>query len=133
MTPSDLLTRAASEGVHVRPDAGLLRWRGPATPELVELLREHKPALLNLLAELDAEAGEDWGHVAEQPDRLAAFASLVAIDRQRSAGTIPPHYTSTTTCRTCGPVPAFPGCPPVVAACMWCRHGGAPYARRDER
>lgn len=49
-----------------------------------------------------------------------AFADLVAITEMREKGQVPAHYTATTKCRHCGPVPIFEGCPPKVDGCPWC-------------
>ncbi len=59
---------------------------------------------------------------------MAVMAELEEIVRMREIGEIPAHYTSTTTCTHCGPVPIWNGCPPEVQGCPWCmnRHAGLP-------
>ena len=57
-----------------------------------------------------------------------AMAELAKIIEMRKRGQIPANYTSTTTCKHCGPVPIWEGCPPKVLGCPWCfnRHRGLP-------
>jgi len=66
----------------------------------------------------------------ETTDQRETYARLVAIDRQRRDGIVPAHYTATTHCNSCGPVPIFQGCPPEVEGCPWCLVGGPPPAEQ---
>ncbi len=45
---------------------------------------------------------------------------MIQITQMRYEGKTPDHYTSTTTCNRCGPVPIWEGCPPKVLGCPWC-------------
>jgi len=53
---------------------------------------------------------------------------MLRIQDIRSKGIAPDHYTATTTCKHCGPVPIWEGCPPEVLGCPWClnRIDGSP-------
>jgi len=55
-----------------------------------------------------------------KPDEVPIAAELVEIVQMRERGDIPTHYTSTTTCKHCGPVPIWNDCPPEVQSCPWC-------------
>lgn len=57
----------------------------------------------------------DW-----EPHELPVAMEAEAIRLARLAGNIPDHYTSTTTCKHCGSVPIWDGCPPAVQGCPWC-------------
>ena len=56
---------------------------------------------------------------------------MLRIQEMRSRGIVPDHYSATTKCRRCGPVPIFEGCPPEVGGCPWCfnRLKGLPIPR----
>ena len=79
----------------------------------------------------------EWSELLEnkngelEPDEVPVAAELVEIIQMREQGEIPAHYTSTTTCKHCGPVPIWNGCPPEVKGCPWClnRHSGLPIPR----
>ena len=45
---------------------------------------------------------------------------MLRIQNMRSRGIVPDHYTATTTCKHCGPVPIWNGCPAAVQSCPWC-------------
>ena len=68
----------------------------------------------------------EWSELFEtsndelEPDERPVAAELGEIIRMRARGEIPAHYTSTTTCKHCGPVPIWDGCPPEVQGCPWC-------------
>ena len=68
----------------------------------------------------------EWSELFEtskdelEPDELPVAAELVEIVQMRERGEMPTHYTSTTTCKHCGPVPIWEGCPPEVQGCPWC-------------
>ena len=50
------------------------------------------------------------------------FVYGVGSEELRSSGIAPPHFTATTNCRGCGPVPIFEGSPQEVDICPWCRN-----------
>ena len=54
------------------------------------------------------------------PEERPVVMAMVEITRMRLLGEVPSHYTSTTTCRRCGEVPIFDGCPDSVEGCPWC-------------
>lgn len=56
---------------------------------------------------------------------------MLRIQDMRSRGIVPDHYSATTECKRCGPVPIFEGCPPEVNGCPWClnRIKGLPIPR----
>ena len=54
------------------------------------------------------------------PDEVPVAAELIEIVKMRERGETPAHYTFTTTCKHCGPVPIWDGCPPEVNGCPWC-------------
>ena len=66
-----------------------------------------------------------------EPHERDTAKALLAIMRMRERGEVPDHYTATTTCTRCGPVPIFPGVPDKVQGCPWClnRHAGKPIPR----
>ncbi|MHB8455359.1 MAG: TubC N-terminal docking domain-related protein [Acidiferrobacterales bacterium] len=129
----DLLREADRLKIRLQLDGGDIVAEGPLTNELVERLRAHKAELLALLSDssssslygvpledLQDAAGADWPEVESDPDLLETLARAVQIRRLREQGEVPAHYTATTTCRHCGPVPIFPGVGPTVEACPWC-------------
>ena len=69
---------------------------------------------------LEREAGDDWDKVSNDPAQLVAFADSLAIVQIRESGAVPNHYTATTECSHCGPVPIFEGLPAKVFGCPWC-------------
>ena len=79
-------------------------------------------------AELRLLAGDDWPEISADPAQLAAFKAAAAIAEQIQRGEVPEHYTATTECSRCGPVPIFPGAPTKVSGCPWCfnRRAGRP-------
>ncbi len=68
----------------------------------------------------------EWSELLENKngelteDELPAAIEMVAITEMREKGICPDHYTSETTCKNCGPVPIWEGCPPQVIGCPWC-------------
>ncbi len=69
------------------------------------------------LSELEEAAGPDWPEVEADLELVQAFANAVQIRRIRERGEIPPHYTASTVCAGCGPVPIWEGAPEKVLAC----------------
>ncbi len=69
------------------------------------------------------------------PDEMPVVAKMVEIAEMRERGHIPGHYTSTTTCKHCGPVPIWDGCPPEIQGCPWCfnRHKGLPIPQKTSK
>ena len=65
-------------------------------------------------------AGDDWPEIQADPKQLEAFKAAAATAAQIQRGEIPAHYTATTDCKRCGPVPIFPGMPDRLSGCPWC-------------
>ncbi len=117
-----LLIEFSEMGIKVRVDGtdlALIAPKGALTSSFVSRIKEEKTALLVSLDRIRKKAGDDWMEVSNDPERLKAFADLLAIEDMRHCGIAPDHYTSTTDCKHCGPVPIWEGCP-------WCfnRHKG---------
>jgi len=53
-------------------------------------------------------------------DEYQALIRAIEARRTREKGQAPPHYTHTTICQHCGPVPIFPGVGEQVEGCPWC-------------
>lgn len=83
------------------------------------------------LTELRELAGPDWSELEADTELLECFANMVSVRKMRERGEVPPHYTETTICRHCGPVPIFEGAGPTVEGCPWCfnRAAGRPAPR----
>jgi hypothetical protein len=81
--------------------------------------------------EMRALAGPDWPEVQADPALLESLAAAVQTRRMRERGEVPAHYTATTICAGCGPVPIFEGAPARVMGCPWCfnRAAGRPVPR----
>lgn len=114
------------------------------TDAVIDKLRERKSDLLKylhlsgILKKAGIEAsGEDWivtindlqGALSDDDlhdpqlmtlKGLEALASAVRATRMREQGQIPPGWSAITSCRHCGPVPIWKGCPPDVQGCPWC-------------
>ncbi len=58
------------------------------------------------------------GDLTEQ--EMPVAEQMVVITEMRQKGIVPDHYTATTNCKHCGPVPIFEGCWPESDACPWC-------------
>ena len=80
--------------------------------------------------ELRRAAGDYWEEFAV-PAKIIGFADSLATEQIREGGSVPDHYSATTECKCCGPVPIFEGCPPEVGGCPWCfnRLKGLPIPR----
>jgi hypothetical protein len=113
------------EKVHVTP-------REKLTPDLIDRIRRAKPTLLSALDRIRQDSGDEWPQIAADPRQLKAYFELSMIEDMRQRGIAPDHYTATTTCKQCGPVPIWQGCPPEVLGCPWCfnRLQGLPLPRR---
>ena len=70
--------------------------------------------------------GSEWSELLENKNEelkeqeIPVAEEMVVITEMRQRGICPDHYTATTECRRCGPVPIWPGCPPQVHGCPWC-------------
>ncbi len=70
--------------------------------------------------------GSEWSELLENKNEelteqeIPVAEEMVVITEMRQRGICPDHYTATTECRRCGPVPIWPGCPPQVDGCPWC-------------
>ncbi|MCZ6677602.1 MAG: hypothetical protein O7E52_10160 [Candidatus Poribacteria bacterium] len=130
MSALALISEFSERGIKVRPNGSdvVVSPKDALTPDLVERIKVEKPTLIRELEKLQKEAGKDWDEIANDPAQLKAFAELSMIVEMREKGSCPAHYTSTTDCRHCGPVPIWKGCPPQVNGCPWClnRHKGLP-------
>ena len=109
--------------------------KGTLTPEVLAKLKSKKPELLRSLRELQERAGSDWDEVSANPTKLKSFAELMMITDMRHRGIVPDHYTATTKCKHCGPVPIFEGNWPESDGCPWCfnRLQGLPMPNKHGR
>ena len=70
--------------------------------------------------------GSEWSELLENRNNELAdhetptAKEMIEITEMRERGIVPGHYTATTECRHCGPVPTWPGCAPKVGSCVWC-------------
>ncbi len=70
--------------------------------------------------------GSEWSELLENKNgelteqEMPTAEDMVAITQMRQKGIIPAHYTATTNCKHCGPVPIFEGNWPESDACPWC-------------
>ena len=133
MSALALFSELSERGIRIRPN-GLNVTVSPEralTPDLRKRIKSEKPTLIRELEKVRKEAGEDWEEIASDPKQLKTFYELMMISEMRSQGIAPDHYTSTATCKHCGPVPIWNGCPPEVNGCPWClnRHSGLPIPR----
>lgn len=113
----------AGRGVRIRIDGSEIELVGSSdivTADLLARLRMNKLALMRSLIEIQSKAGDDWQEISGDPEKLRAFVDMLTITAMREHGEVPPHYTATTVCRRCGPVPIFSGLPDEVAGCPWC-------------
>ena len=122
MSALTILSELSERGIKVTPrgENVTVSPKDALTPDLVERIKSEKPALLSELEKIRREAGNDWEEIAKDPKQLKAFCELLMIEDMRLKGVTPDHYTSTTTCKHCGPVPVWEGCPPEVNGCPWC-------------
>ena len=133
MTALALISEFSERGIKVRPNGShvVVSPKDALTPDLVKRIKVEKPALIRELEKLQREAGNDWDEIANDPAQLKAFAELLMIVEMREKGICPAHYTTTTNCKHCGPVPIWEGCPPKVQGCPWClcRVAGLPIPK----
>ena len=123
MSVLPIISEISEQGITARlegDEVTLSAPKGTLTPDLISRLRGKKPDLLRSLKELQERAEQDWEEISTDPAKLKAFAELVMIEDMRRQGIVPDHYTATTNCRGCGPVPIFEGCGPKADCCPWC-------------
>ena len=136
MSALALISEFSERGIKVRPNGShvVVSPKDALTPDLVKRIKVEKTTLIRELEKLQREAGNDWDEIAADPAQLKAFAELLMIEDMREQGVAPDHYTSTTTCKHCGTVPIWDGCPPEVEGCPWCmnRHKGLPIPGANE-
>ncbi len=73
------------------------------------------------------------GDLTEQ--EMPVAEEMVVITEMRHRGIVPDHYTATTNCKHCGPVPIFEGNWPESDGCPWCfnRLRGLPMPNKRSR
>ncbi len=123
MSALHIITEITDQGITARvegDEVALSAPKGTLTPEVLAKLKSMKPELLRSLKELQERAKQDWPEISTNPAKLKAFAELVMIEDMRHRGIVPDHYTATTNCKHCGPVPIFEGCWPESDGCPWC-------------
>ena len=123
MSALPIITEITDQGITARVEGNeiaLSAPKGTLTPEVIAKLKSKKPDLLRSLKELQERPAEDWEEISKSPEQLKAFAELVMIEDMRHQGIVHDHYTATTHCKHCGPVPIFEGCWPESDACPWC-------------
>ena len=123
MNTAPILIELSAKGVSVGVEGSELVLKAPKgtlTSFLVSKVKKAKPALMSSLDEIREKIGPEWEEISKNPAELRAFLNLLAISKMRERGIAPDHYTSTTTCKHCGPVPIWQGCPPEVLGCPWC-------------
>ena len=135
MSALPLLIEFWNKGIKVRVEGSELALtapRGVITPSLVSRVKDEKPALLVSLDKIREKAGDDWMEVSKDPAQLKAFGDWVAVSDMRERGIVPDHYSATTECKRCGPVPIFEGLLNKILGCPWCfnRIKGLPIPMR---
>ena len=137
MSAFALISELSERGIRVRPKGRnvAISPKQAITPDLLDRIKEEKPVLLRELKRVRKEAGDDWEEIAGNPKQQKAFYELLVISEMRFRGIAPGHYTSTTVCQHCGPVPIWEGCPPQVQGCPWClnRVANRPVAKVNQR
>ncbi len=132
MNTQALLKKAEQFGIRLEVRGDKLRAEAPEnllTSELVAEFKAHKAEILATLiardhglplADLKQTAGPNWPEIENDPATLEALANSITIRRMRERGEVPSHYTVTTVCAHCGPVPIFAGVAERVLGCPWC-------------
>ena len=136
MSALALFSELSDRGIKIRPNGRnvTVSPERALTPDLRARIKSEKPTLIRELEKVRREAGADWEEIASDPKQLKAFYELMMITEMRCQGITPDHYISTTTCKHCGPVPIWNGCPPEVQSCPWCfnRHKGLPIPKGNK-
>lgn len=134
MSALPVISELSDKGIHLRVDGPdlVISPKSSLTPMLISKLKKEKPALTQILEKIGQDTRSDWEEVADDPGKLKAFYELLVIGEMREKGIAPDHYTATSTCRRCGPVPIFEGLPGKVNGCPWCfnRVKGLPMPRK---
>ncbi len=136
MSALPIITEITDQGITARVEGNeiaLSAPKGTLTPEVLAKLKSKKPELLLSLKELQERAEQDWEEISNDPEQLEALAKLIMIEDMRYRGIVPDHYTATTHCKHCGPVPIFEGCWPESDGCPWCfnRIKGLPIPKAE--
>ena len=136
MSALPIFSELSDKGLRVRVDGPdlVLSPKKALTPSLASRIKKEKPALIQSLEEIKRKAGSDWDEIADDPEQLRAFAELLMIEDMRHRGIVPDHYTATTNCMHCGPVPIFEGNWPESDGCPWCfnRLQGLPMPNKHD-
>lgn len=147
MNTAALVHKLQLQQVRLTADGDSIEIDGPedaVTDAVIERLRERKPELLKyllltgILENAGIEAtGEGWivaiddlqGAMSDDDLRdsqlmtlngLEALAYAIRATKMREQGQIPPGWSAISSCRHCGSVPIWEGCPPKVQGCPWC-------------
>ncbi len=122
MSALPIFSELSDKGLRVRVDGPdlVLSPKQALTPNLASRIKKEKPALIRTLQQIKRKAGLDWDDIADNPGQLKAFAELLMIGEMRHRGIVPDHYTATTSCKHCGPVPIFEGRWTGSDGCPWC-------------
>ena len=137
MSALPIITEITDQGITARVEGdeiALSAPKGTLTPEVVAKLKSKKSDLLRSLKELQQRAEPDWEEISADPAKLKAIAELVMMNDMRHRGIVPDHYTATTNCKHCGPVPIFEGNWSESDACPWCfnRIKGLPMPKNED-
>ena len=137
MSALAIITEITDQGITARvegDEVALSAPKGTLTPEVLAKLKSKKPELLRSLQELQQRAEQDWEEISKSPEQLKALAELIMIEDMRHRGIVPDHYTATTICKHCGPVPIFEGTWPESDGCPWCfnRIKGLPMPNKHD-
>ena len=143
MSAVGVLAELRQAGLEVVPSGDSIRLRGNVSGVAADLLdraKSAKPEILLILGlrerlldlavlagiELDIVHGLNDADVAacrdESDATLTSYLAVLAKRRVMAQGITPEGWTAVVECRRCGPVLLWPGCPPQVIACPWCRH-----------
>ena len=122
MSALALFSELSDRGIRVKPNGQdvTVSPKKSLTPDLVKRIKSEKPALIRQLKKIRRHAGADWDEIHSDPRQLKAYCEMLMVVEMRERGQIPDHYTGTTTCSRCGPVPIWDSCPPYVDGCPWC-------------
>jgi len=143
VSAAGVLAELRQAGLEVVPAGDSIRLRGNVSGVAADLLdraRSAKPEILVILGlrerlvDLAVLAGIELNIVNELDDAdvaacksesdatLNTYLAAMARRRAMAQGITPEGWMAVVECRGCGPVLLWPGCPPQVIACPWCRH-----------